>query len=234
MLDYAVRRSPRARRARLMVRPDGEVVVTIPARAPLRWARDLVVREADWIERHRGPALAETARLARRLPLGGGGRVPLGGVDHVVLLELSGLRRTRIDRVDDPHPLIRVRRATGDQRSPRQLLEPWLRARARAEITSLVAERAGQLGVRPQRIAIRDQRTRWASAARSGDLSFSWRLVLAPPSVMDYVVVHELAHLVRFGHGPRFWSLVRGVVPDADEHRAWLRRHGRELREALY
>jgi predicted metal-dependent hydrolase len=80
---------------------------------------------------------------------------------------------------------------------------------------------------------VRDQRTRWGSAARSGRLSFSWRLVLAPPEALQTVVIHELAHLRVFGHGPEFWTLVAGLRPDHRLWRRWLREHALELHTAL-
>jgi predicted metal-dependent hydrolase len=89
------------------------------------------------------------------------------------------------------------------------------------------------MGFWPNRLTVRDQRTRWGSASRRGTLSFSWRLVMCPAEVLDYVVVHELAHLRWAGHGPRFWALVRRHVPRADEHRRWLREHHALLRAAL-
>jgi predicted metal-dependent hydrolase len=96
-----------------------------------------------------------------------------------------------------------------------------------------VRERASELGVAVRRISVRDQRTRWGSASCSGSLSFSWRLVMAPGWVLDYVVVHELAHLRHAGHGLRFWGLVRRTAPRTDEARGWLLAHEDELRHAL-
>ena len=96
-----------------------------------------------------------------------------------------------------------------------------------------VAARMPAMGVQVKRVTIRDQRTRWGSASRSGTLSFSWRLVLAPPEVLDYVVVHELAHLQVAGHGKRFWALVAKHHSGAASSRKWLRDHHDEIRSAL-
>jgi predicted metal-dependent hydrolase len=96
-----------------------------------------------------------------------------------------------------------------------------------------VAAHADSLAVKPGRITIRDQRSRWASASRNGDLSFSWRLILAPPYVLEAVVVHELAHLRIRGHSSAFWELVRQHAPRTPEARRWLRDHAREVRAAL-
>jgi hypothetical protein len=87
--------------------------------------------------------------------------------------------------------------------------------------------------VTPGTLQVRDQKSRWGSASRRGGLSFSWRLILAPPDVLDYVVVHELAHLRWGGHGPRFWHLVEKHYGDHRAARKWLRDHNEELREAL-
>ena len=130
-------------------------------------------------------------------------------------------------------PVIRVWRAPGESRPLADVLEGWLRGQARAAVERRIAARAPQLGVRPAAVAIRDQRSRWGSASSRGRLSFSWRLILAPPAVLDYVVVHELRTLRVLGHNPRFWRLVMEIVPEADLARRWLRDHARELRWTL-
>jgi hypothetical protein len=110
------------------------------------------------------------------------------------------------------------------------LTERQGRSAARALVEVLAAPEASALGVSYERIAIRDQRTRWGSCSSRGTLSFNWRLVLAPPEVMDYVVVHELCHLRHPDHSPRFWRLVEERRPGFAAQRTWLREHGAELR----
>jgi hypothetical protein len=126
-----------------------------------------------------------------------------------------------------------IRRGTRERRTDAAILEVWLRSQARTAIAQRVARRAGAMGVRPVAFALRDPRSRWGSASRRGRLSFSWRLVLAPPEALDTVVVHELAHLQVFGHGPRFWSLVESQRPDHRVWRRWLHDHATELHGAL-
>ena len=233
--DYTLRRSARARNARLNIRPDGELVVTLPARAPERWATELLEARRDWVDRHRSRILAEAARLASRPALGEGRPVPLGGLAHALTVApLPGeWRRTRVVHDDTAEPTLRVEVARDDGRTLPGILEPWLRAEARDALERRVAVRARDLGVEPQGLAVRDQRSRWGSASRRGTVSFNWRLVLTPAAVLDYVVVHELAHLREFGHGRGFWRLVRDHVPEADAARRWLRAHEPELRAAL-
>jgi predicted metal-dependent hydrolase len=235
MIEYTLRRSDRARLTRLTIRPDGEVVVTLPKRAPERWAHDLVRARADWIDHHQARLIATRDRLAARPSLGDGRGISLGGLEHAVeVVPLrDGRRRSRVVHDDAAGPLIRLEIADDDPREPVAVLEAWLRSEAREAILRRVAVRERDLGVQPVTVAIRDQRSRWGSASRRGTLSFSWRLVMAPAAVLDYVVVHELAHLRQFGHGPAFWRIVRDAVPDADAARRWLRTHEVELRAAL-
>ena len=103
------------------------------------------------------------------------------------------------------------------------------RRRARALIEPLARSEADRLGLEFERIAIRDQRTRWGSCSTTGTLSFNWRLVLAPHEVLDYVVVHEVCHLAVHDHSRRFWRLVERARPGYREQRDWLARHGWEL-----
>ena len=235
MIDYTLRRSDRARHTRLTIRPDGEVVVTLPKRAPERWASDLVRSRAEWIDRHQARMSAARDRLAARPSLGAGRAISLGGLEHSVhVVSLGdGLRRSRVVHDDADGPCIRLEIAPHEVRAPVAILETWLRAEARDVITRRVTVRERDLDVQPTSVAIRDQRSRWGSASRRGTLSFSWRLVMTPATVLDYVVVHELAHLRHFGHGPAFWKMVHGVVPEADAARRWLRSHETELRAAL-
>jgi predicted metal-dependent hydrolase len=100
---------------------------------------------------------------------------------------------------------------------------------ARDRVTRVARREAARLGVTYARIAIRDQRTRWGSCSTRGTLSFNWRLVLAPPAVLEYVVVHELCHLTEPSHSPRFWRLLERARPGFQAERDWLRRHGWEL-----
>ncbi len=138
MIDYTLRRSDRARHTRLTIRPDGEVVVTLPKRAPERWATDLVRARADWIDRHQVRMAAARDRLAARPRLGAGRAISLGGLEHAVdVVSLGdGRRRSRVVHDDTDGPRIRVELAPDEVREPSALLEAWLRSEARDVITS--------------------------------------------------------------------------------------------------
>ena len=123
--------------------------------------------------------------------------------------------------------------AGAERRPLAAILEAWLRVRAREAVEAAIVRHAGPLGVVPTAVTVRHTRTRWGSASRQGRVMLAWRLVLAPPAVLETVVVHELVHLRVFGHGPRFWDLVETRVPDHAVHRRWLRTHAAELHAAL-
>jgi predicted metal-dependent hydrolase len=226
----------------VVIHPDRGVVVTVPAPGRRGWSDPtphvqgfLLEREA-WLRRHLDRQARERARLAARGGLRDGARFAYRGTLHRLRLEpaRSGIRRSSVERVGavDGDELV-VRLARADRRSTAGVLEAWLRACARDAIDREIERHATALGVRPAAVSIRDQRTRWGSASRQGRLAFSWRLILAPPEALETVVVHELAHLTVFGHGPRFWAVVASRRPDHATWRRWLRDHSTELHAAL-
>jgi predicted metal-dependent hydrolase len=229
---YTVRRSQRARRARLTVSHEGEAIVVLPRAMPLEEAERLVHEHAAWLDRHLTRIGAERARLAGRRPLGEGRVLEVDGELRRISAVDAGPARPARGRVEESPDGLLVRLGRDGRGTP-ALLETWFRGRARRVIAARVAVRAAELGVRPGRISIRDQSSRWASASASGALSFSWRLILMPPFVLDAVVVHELAHLRIRGHNRRFWALVARHAPRTPEARRWLREHAAEVRAAL-
>ncbi|MBM3677327.1 MAG: M48 family metallopeptidase, partial [Actinobacteria bacterium] len=122
-----------------------------------------------------------------------------------------------------------VLRVTGTGDEAARAVASWYRRAARERIEVAVEREAARLDLSPTRISIRDQRTRWGSCSRSGALSFSWRLILAPLPVLEYVVVHELCHLRRHDHSPAFWALVEHALPGWRAHAQWLADHGAAL-----
>jgi predicted metal-dependent hydrolase len=212
-LEYEVRRSPRARRVRVSVEPDGAVKVTLPRRAPARAAAEAVRELRPWIDRRRA-ALERAAAEVGRTP----GVVPYLGRE-LRLQPQPG--RTRVHRRGD---VLLV--PAGDARPA---LERWYRRAARSEIAPRLDAAVARAGTRYTGLTIRGQRTRWASCSSTGAMSFNWRLLLAPEAVLDYVVEHEVCHLEVMDHSPRFWALMESRVPDWREHSAWLRRYGATL-----
>jgi predicted metal-dependent hydrolase len=240
-LPYTLRRSARARRLRVTIDPRWGVIATVPGpRTGEAAARALVepflAEREDWIRRHLARQAATVGRARAAGPLVDGSLVRYRGVPHLlrVVSSTPGSRRSRVERVGaDDGDLLLVTVAPSERRPLPAILEAWLRVRAREAVEAAIARHAGPLGVTPAAVAVRDTRSRWGSASRQGRLMLAWRLVLAPPAVLETVVVHELAHLRVFGHGPGFWDLVATRVPDHAVHRRWLRTHAAELHAAL-
>jgi predicted metal-dependent hydrolase len=241
-LDYLVRRSPRSRRLRVTIDPGKGVIVSLPPSTRRGWARpepmvEAFLREREaWLRRHLAQQARQQAEVIARGGLTDGASIRFRGEMHTLrILDLaSGARRSWVSRegTDRGDELV-VRLARRDRRTIGRVVVDWLRERAAEAIDRDIARHAEALRVAPSSVTLRDPRTRWGSASKNGRLSFSWRLVLAPPAALETVVIHELAHLRYFGHGPRFWGLVASRRPDHLDWRRWLRDHSVELHSAL-
>jgi predicted metal-dependent hydrolase len=218
------------------------LVVSVPPPTRRGWARPedridgfLLERQA-WVVRHVDQLAREREAARSRGGAREGGRIPYRGELHLIRARRSALpgRRSTVERAGaDAEDELIVSLATNDRRPLERILAGWLRERAVEAIDAAVVRHAPALGVRASAIDIRDPRSRWGSASRQGRLMFSWRLILAPPGALETVVVHELAHLRIFGHGPAFWALVAGRRPTHVSDRAWLRRNSHALHAAL-
>ena len=240
-LPYALRRSARSRGLRVSIDPRHGVVVAVPLASRRGWThpegaieRFLADRE-PWLRRHLWRQARERELMAARGGIADGADFRFLGELHVLRIRRApAARRSTVGRHgaeagDELHVTI----SAADRRGPSAVLEAWLRERARTAIDRAMERHVAALGVSPSRVSLRDTRSRWGSASRKGTLSFSWRLILAPPEALETVVVHELAHLRVFGHGPRFWDLVASRRPDHLAWRRWLRTHSHELHAAL-
>lgn len=203
----------------MRVVPGRGLEVVLPRGVALREAAAFVRREQHWVL----AALAKQRQRADAAPaLADGSALPYLGA--TLTLRLTTGTRSTLRRVGDD---LHVRLADGIE--PATALEAWYRADARRVLGERVAVHAAALNVTPGRISIKDTRSRWGSCSSKGNLNFSWRLLLAPDAVMDYVVAHEVAHLRELNHSPRFWATVASICPDYARQRAWLRKHGAEL-----
>lgn len=209
-----IRRNAQARRLILRIDEDtGGAIVTIPKRTALREGLEMAKRKSAWIAR-------QLKRRAKPLPFAEGLEIPLLG-------------KTLTVRHD---PNIRVTHSTEQEifvsgrleHLPRRLKD-WLKAEARKEFTTRAHEKAKILNQTISGITVRDTKSRWGSCGVNGQLNFSWRLVLAPQYVLDYVVAHEVAHLVHHNHGADFWALTKTLTEQIEPAKAWLNAHGRNL-----
>jgi predicted metal-dependent hydrolase len=221
ILNVQFRRHAQARRLVLRLNSEATaVLVTVPKGLPRIKALDFVERSRTWIE-------DQVRAHGTNIPLRAGQRIPFKGTDH----EIRYIAKRRGTVTADP--LDAVIHVPGDlPHVPRRLLD-WLKTVARAELTEASRRYALSMGVNYRRITIRDQRSRWGSCSAAGDLSYSWRLILTPPYVLDYVAAHEVAHLKHMDHGPGFWRLVLTHCPEASRAKKWLKAHGQGVHRVV-
>jgi len=195
----------------------GEPVLTLPPHVPLREGEAFLRRHRDWVEKRVGERPAP-------VPLAPGATIPVRG-EHWRIVSRPGRGLVRA-LVEDGERVILV---PGDPRHAPRRLGDWLKREARRDLEDACARYAARLGVRYSRLSLRDTTSRWGSCSSRGTLSFSWRLILAPPSVLGYVAAHEVAHLREMNHSSRFWRLVAELDPGSEAARAWLKRNGSAL-----
>lgn len=213
-VPLTVRRLKGARRMTVRYRPlTGDVLLTLPLRVPLREGMDFAESRAGWLA-------GQVGRAEPRRAFADGMTIPVFGRD-MTIRHAPGQRGMTAENGE-----IRV---PGDGAFLNRRVRDWLRGQAKYEIERLVRERAARLGKRASRIGVRDTASRWGSCGPDGAMSFSWRLIFAPHAVLDYVVCHEVAHLVELNHGERFWRIVEDLCPSHREMRRWLARHGNTL-----
>ncbi|MBU0741146.1 M48 family metallopeptidase [bacterium] len=225
-VHYQVRRSRRARSLSLHVSHHKGLEVVLPWRWTLTDVDRALDEHADWIDRQvdqydvrRGPAVRELTT---------GHRVLVFGEPCALRLEaLDGSRRR--GRVSAENGSLRVRLAPEDRLDPRPALELWLRKLARTHLKARVRDLSAAHGFSPGKVIVGERTTRWGSCSSRGNLSFCYRLVMAPPAVIDAVVCHELCHLTHLNHGPRFHALQDRTCPDHRRLMAWLREHHDEM-----
>lgn len=224
--------NPKARYIRVAVNATGEVVLTIPRYATKAEARAFLVSRLDWVREQLGKLESRTPEAARRpLRWDGADVLPLRGTETPVLWSRASLSRPQVRLLPEAITVF----AQQDTRHEllTRLLKRTLINEARLEAENLLNREAHRLGLRWSELRIGDPRAQWGSCTPEGVISLSWRLLLAPPEVFRYVVIHELCHLPHPDHSPRFWGLVAQQMPEWSLHRDWLKRQGAGLHRWL-
>jgi predicted metal-dependent hydrolase len=214
-ISVAIRRNPRAQR--LILRVDeaiGLPVLTLPSRTTLSSAERFLREHLDWLE-------ARLQQLSPPAPFEAGATFPFRGLPCRIKAR-RGRGLITLERRGDGYRLT----VPGEPEFLVRRITDWLRREARRDITAAVARHEKAVGRKAAKIRIADPKSRWGSCSSSRVLTFSWRLVLAPPRVLDYLAAHEVAHLRIMNHGPRFWALVDELDPDNRFARAWLNQAG--------
>ena len=210
-----LKRHPRARRITLRLNAAGDgVQLVLPKRTAIQEAVTFAQRNSGWILKH-------LAKVPERIPFAPGAVIPILGEHHVIAHDPVG--RNGVIRADGT-----IRVCGQPEHLPRRLTD-FLKREARNEIGSRAREKALRIDRRVGRLSLRDTRSRWGSCNSQGDLNFSWRLILAPEAVLDYVVAHEVAHMVHLNHSQRFWKLAGALSQDMPAAKAWLTRNSAEL-----
>ncbi len=212
-----VRFRPLARAVNLTLRLEQDasaVIVTHPLRVSRRELMSFVDGHAGWIRQR-------LRSVSPCIPFTDGQVIPLLGMPRTLCIRPEGRRGIAVeeDRIVVTGPVV----------SPSNRLRDWLRQRALQEIRHRAFAMADRAGRRVRSVSVRDTRSRWGSCSATGDLSFSWRLILAPEPVLAYVVAHEVAHLVEMNHSRQFWSVVDDLFGPCRAERDWLRHNGPDL-----
>ncbi|HEV8035929.1 SprT family zinc-dependent metalloprotease [Yoonia sp.] len=216
-IEVVLRRSVRAKRLSLRVsRLDGRVTLTLPRFAPEREGIAFLRAKEPWLRGH-------LADMRPAMVAQVGQSVPVRGVAMPIVVSAAKRARILEDRIE-----------VTTSASAAAQTKALLRHAARDALAQASDRYAQQVGKPYTRLSIRDTRSRWGSCSSTGALMYSWRLIMAPPAVLDYVAAHEVAHLVEMNHRPAFWSVVAQLCPDYDRHRQWLREEGDKLHRIVF
>ena len=215
-----VRRHRQARRYTLRIHAaTREVVLTMPPRGTIKEAKEFAQKHGGWIA-------ARLGRLPEATPFAHGMMVPLRGGPHRIVHRRGARGTVWMETASDGQRLLCV---AGDAPHIDRRIKDFLRREAKRELEAASRRYAERIGARIKRLSVRDQSSRWGSCSTNGALSFSWRLILAPAFVLDYLAAHEVCHLVEMNHSPRFWRLVQRIYPNFERAKAWLDVHGTDL-----
>ena len=216
-IEVTLRHSARAKRLSLRVsRLDGRVTLTLPRRAPAREGIAFLRAKEIWLRGH-----LQNMRPAMAVDVGQS--IPFRGRDMPIVLGKGRRARLTEDQIEV---------SGGAPAAPQ--VKALLRHNARDALARASDKYAQQLCRAYTRLSIRDTRSRWGSCSTAGVLMYSWRLIMAPPEVLDYVAAHEVAHLVEMNHQPAFWTIVAQLCPDYENHRQWLRENGDQLHRVIF
>jgi predicted metal-dependent hydrolase len=215
-----LRRHRQARRYTLRIHAaTRDVILTMPPRGSLKEARTFAQKHGGWIA-------ARLGRLPEAAPFADGVVVPLRGVPHRIAYRRGTRGTVWIEVAPSSERLLCV---AGQGPHIGRRIGDFLRREAKRDLEAVSLRYASQLGLIVRRVTVRDQSSRWGSCSTTGMLSFSWRLILAPSTILHYLAAHEVAHLLEMNHSAKFWRLVERLCPDHERAKVWLDVHGADL-----
>ncbi|NWJ23120.1 SprT family zinc-dependent metalloprotease [Rhizobium sp. RM] len=219
-LPITVKENPRATRITLRIEPGGRALkLTIPFGLHHGQVDDFLERHHGWLE-------GKLGKIGPDNGLRPGATIEIRGVPHRI--EHTGSVRG-ITRMSEDADGVAILSVSGLPEHLGRRISAFLKKEAKADLEKLVMHHARSVGRPVRSITMKDTRSRWGSCSHDGNLSFSWRIVMAPEKVIDYLAAHEVAHLAEMNHGPKFWALCEKLCPHTEEAKAWLKRHGSQL-----
>jgi len=235
-LRYQIRRSERAKKTRIVVTAD-KVEVVAPVKASERHIAAFVNAKQTWIRTAIIRVHQRTQSISRLAPehYVDGVTIPYQGKQVSLQIKPSSARNIRLSLQADQQFVVYIPTAHQENSSHgiRQALESWMKQQIRHQATQLIAKHATKHQLFPRQLRIKTQKTRWGSCGPKNDINLNWLLMLAPPVILEYVVVHELCHIKHKNHSEDFWRLVAEHMPNYLQHRHWLKQHGASIMQGL-
>lgn len=222
-LPFKVKRNVRAKRMILRLDREGEVVVTAPKHVALRTLQNFVERHQPWIEKQR-------AKVPQAQKITQAQTLLLFGEDYTITPKGTLRGAIELQTHDGENKIL----VPGDVAAAPRRIKTYLKKTALAKLTHLSAHYCARLGVECPKISIKDTKSRWGSCAKRGGLMYSWRLIMAPSAVLEYVVAHEVAHIKHFDHSKAYWDLVEELLPSYKAPQAWLKHNGSMLHRYIF
>lgn len=219
-IRVAVKRDPRARRFSLRVSAaTREVTLTMPRRGSVKFATEFAKRHSNWLAER----VEKFSELVMCVP---GAVIPLRGEPHLISHRAEARGTAWVEASELMPPQIIV--AGRGEHAHRRVMD-FLKREARRDLDAAVMRHTRNLGVPARRIVLKDTTSRWGSCSTSGTLNFSWRLIMAPPFVLDYLAAHEVTHLKEHNHSTQYWKLLETLYPDIENAESWLKHNGVDL-----
>lgn len=225
-IPYFVEVSKRSRKIRISVDPERGIRLVVPHENFVREGERFLGEQLPWVSQKWREVLRRREKHKELFePLLEKSEVQYLGKTYQLVIEVGEKHWPPVQVEDNALVIYCVSEVLAEK-----ILERWYRQQAKAVITGSLEYYRAQMNLKYNDLTIKDQKTRWGSCSSEGNLNFSWRLILSPKAVLDYVVIHELAHLVEMNHSSRFWALVERYCPDYKKCRKWLKENGVSLR----
>lgn len=236
-VDYSLRRSARAKRTRIVVRAD-KIEVVAPPNVSEASIQRFVLQQQNWIEQARKRLTAKAGSVRDLAPSHyvDGALVPYQGRQLPLTIKPGKAKTPKLQLLEDSRFIAYLPASDDPEHSSeriKQLLENWMKQQAKIQALQIIEQHAPRFDLHPRALRIKTQKSRWGSCGPKNDINLNWLLLLTPPEVMEYVVVHELCHIRHKNHSAAFWALVTAHLPDCLERRRWLKQHGASVMRGL-